>query len=119
MPPRGRAGRVLIALRILRHIDTIGLDDDRAFGRDHVAGEDVDLLQVVIGHVVRFDVQRLVVVGAFGVRGRAQSRQRQRHAKLPRSRIARYVRHGAKMQRALRADGRIQVGETVCSCSHT
>ena len=110
-----RAGGVLIALRVLRHFDTIGLDHDRAFGRDDVAGEDVDLLQVVVGHVVRFDVERLVLVGAFRVGARREAGERQRdecgrEPELP----AR--RRGAT---AVRADGRNQDEGTIRSCSHT
>ncbi len=73
-----RAGGVLIALRVLRHFDPIGFDHDRAFGGDHMARKDVDLFEVVVSHVVRFDVQRLVLVGAVGVRKRREASKRQR-----------------------------------------
>lgn len=63
----GRRRRVLVALRVLAHFDAIALDQDRALRDDDVARRDGDLFQVVIGQVVRFDVDRLVAVGLFGV----------------------------------------------------
>ncbi|CAG9236597.1 hypothetical protein PSAB6_70042 [Paraburkholderia sabiae] len=82
---RRRARCILIALRILRHFDAIRTDQDRAFGRDHVAREDIDLLEVVVSHVVRFDIERFVLVGTLRVRKRRKAGKRQGDQKCRKS----------------------------------
>jgi len=109
-------GAVLVALGILADHQPVGAKQDGPLGEHHVAGEHVDLLEVVVLHPVGFDVDRLVAIGLFrGGRPRKDRRER-KHQRRAYRRAA--EQPGRKSEGGERAHGQ-RVGGGGCQVSCT
>ena len=71
---------VLVALRVLPHLDTGASDQDAAFGHDDPPGENTGLLLLVVAQCVGLDVHRFVAISFFSM-GRSSARRKRRYQK--------------------------------------
>jgi hypothetical protein len=55
------------AVRILADFQPVAANHNRALGQDDPAGEDADLLKIVIAQRIRLNIHGLVAVGLFGM----------------------------------------------------